>query len=240
LKEDHDVVSSLFDEVRSTPESKHFGLFKKINAELETHAHIEETVFYPRLKKNGKQDLVDITLEGIEEHRQVKMFLDEMGGMKRGGDEFEAKLKVLMEDVEHHVDEEEGEMFPLVEDQFSDTALKRLGTSLLNKKKKFVESNPDIAKNLANRAAMRKKGLLGAIYETAVAVVGEMLGGKEGSKQGANGKVSPKSKEKTAKANGNGSKAAKKGSSKETSKKSTKTTAAKGRPAARRVAASSK
>src|SRR5947209_2600450 len=125
LKTDHRVVDALFREVESTPESKHKALFKTIKGELEAHAHVEETIFYPRLKKDGDQELNDITDEGIEEHHQMHMFLDEMSGIS--GDTFEAKFKVLIEDVRHHVMEEEGEMFPLVEDQFDKTKLELLG-----------------------------------------------------------------------------------------------------------------
>jgi len=244
LKEDHKVVSNLFDQVRSTPDSKHFALFKKIKAELDTHAHIEETVFYPRLKKDGKQDLVDITLEGIEEHRQVKLFLTEMGRMRRGGDEFEAKLKVVMEDVEHHVEEEENEMFPLVEDQFSDAVLKRLGISLLNRKQKFVQANPDVAKNLANRPRMMKTGMLTSIYETAVTAVEGMLGMANGKNKGTASKTSSsaagKGKAKAAKSSSNGSASAKKGASSRTANKNSKAPAAKGHSAGGRGRSASK
>ncbi len=197
LKEDHDVVSRLFDQVRSTPESKHRALFKKIKAELDTHAHIEETVFYPRLKKEGNKELVATTLEGIEEHRQVKMFLKEMDGMRGAKGEFEAKLQVLMEDVEHHVKEEENEMFPDVEDQFSDAALERLGRSLENKKQKYLSANPEVAKNIVRRPAA-KVAALGAMVDKAVAAVGEMFTGskaRSASKKTANGKSNGKAKD---------------------------------------------
>jgi iron-sulfur cluster repair protein YtfE (RIC family) len=74
LKRDHEVVADLFEQVRNVPESKHSAIFTKIKAELDVHAHIEETVLYPRLKKDGTKKLADITSEGIEEHHQVKMF----------------------------------------------------------------------------------------------------------------------------------------------------------------------
>jgi hemerythrin superfamily protein len=218
LKEDHKVVSALFEKVRSTPDGSHRAIFKKIKAELDTHAHIEEKVFYPRLKKDGKKDLVDITLEGIEEHRQVKMFLKEMAGMGRGGREFEAKLQVLMEDVDHHVKEEEGEMFSMVEDQFSEEQLERLGRSLENRKIKYLEANPDVKKDLANRDALRKSGVLGTIYKTAVAAVGGLLSGDGGKT--SNGRSNGKAKN----SSGNGSKKTASGSG---AAKSSKKTAAK-------------
>jgi hemerythrin superfamily protein len=236
LKEDHDVVSGLFDQVRNTPPSKHRALFNKIKAELDVHAHIEETVLYPRLKKDGKKDLIDITLEGIEEHRQVKMFLKQLAAMRRGGDEFEAKLQVLMEDVEHHVKEEEDDMFPMVKDQFSDAALEKLGTSLENKKKKFIGSKPDIAKNLVNRRALKKQSTIGAMVGKAVAKVGEMLSGSDGAagrrsagKKSGNGKT-------RAKAAGNGT-STKTAAKSAPAKAATKTAAKSGRSGGRRSTA---
>lgn len=198
LKRDHEVVADLFEKVRNTPESKHSAIFTKIKAELDVHAHIEETVFYPKLKKDGTKKLADITSEGIEEHHQVKMFLKELDGVRRRRDIFEAKLKVLIEDVEHHVDEEEDEMFPLVEDQFSDAALEKMGTALENKKQKFIAANPDIAKSLVKRRISLDPGALGAIYDKAVSAVQGVFGGggdgrntRRTTKKTQNGKTSP-------------------------------------------------
>ena len=137
LKSDHDVVADLFEKVKATDESEHLPLFEKIKSELDVHAHIEETIFYPKLQEEGNDELVDIVLEGIEEHRQVKMFLREIDALVDASEKFEPKLKVLMEDVEHHVKEEEKEMFPLVKDQFEAEMLDELGAAMEAEKKAF-------------------------------------------------------------------------------------------------------
>jgi hemerythrin superfamily protein len=137
LKSDHAVVADLFEEVKATDESEHPAIFAKIRSELDIHAHIEETIFYPKLELHGDKELVDIVLEGIEEHRQIKMFLKELDALADDSEKFEPKLKVLMEDVEHHVEEEEGEMFPLVEDQFHADILDELGAAMEAEKKVF-------------------------------------------------------------------------------------------------------
>jgi len=197
LKKDHEVVADLFEQVRNTPESKHSAIFTKIKAELDVHAHIEETVLYPKLKKDGNKKLADITSEGIEEHHQVKMFLKELDGVRRRKDVFEAKLKVLIEDVEHHVDEEEDEMFPLVEDQFSDAALEKMGAALQAKKQKFLAANPGVARGLVKRPAKKDTGMLGAMYDTAKSAVQGVFGGNgrrstgRAGKKTTNGKTSP-------------------------------------------------
>lgn len=139
LKNDHDVVAELFKKVEATKESEHPAIFVKIKAELDVHAHIEEVIFYPKLKAEGKKELVDIVLEGIEEHRQVKMFLRELDALADDSEKFEPKLTVLIEDVEHHVKEEENEMFPLVEDQFDADVLDELGAAMEAEKKAFKQ-----------------------------------------------------------------------------------------------------
>jgi iron-sulfur cluster repair protein YtfE (RIC family) len=141
LKEDHDRVDKLFQKVKATEDGEHGKLFDKIKEELEIHTHIEETIFYPVLIKEGDEELKSITLEGIEEHRQAKMFLRELASLKEDSEKFEPKLKVLMEDIEHHVQEEEGEMFPMIKEQFDSARLDELGTEMETEKKSFKKSS---------------------------------------------------------------------------------------------------
>ncbi len=138
LKDDHDKVDKLFQKVKATEEGEHQELFEKIKEELDAHAHIEEKIFYPRLKE--EDELEDITLEGIEEHHQAKMFLRELASLTDDSGKFEPKLKVLMEDIEHHVMEEEGEMFPKVEKIIGKAELEELGKQMEEEKKNFQKS----------------------------------------------------------------------------------------------------
>ncbi len=138
LKTDHDKVSRLFQKVKATEESEHKTLFEQIREELEVHTHIEETIFYPKMK--DEKELEDLVLEGIEEHHQVKMFLRELAALTDESEKFEPKLKVLMEDVTHHVQEEEGEMFPLIEEIFDETTLENLGAEMEKEKQSFKKT----------------------------------------------------------------------------------------------------
>lgn len=140
LKADHKVVDGLFQKVKATDEEEHPALFEQIKAELDVHAHIEEAVFYPKLIADGDKELADLTREGIEEHHQVKLFLREISALADESEKFEPKLKVLMEDVEHHVMEEEGEMFQMVEEQFDAGVLDELGSQMEEEKKNFNRS----------------------------------------------------------------------------------------------------
>ena len=140
LKEDHDKVDKLFQKVKATPDGDHKDLFEQIKAELDVHTHIEETIFYPKLKEDGNDELKDIVLEGIEEHRQAKMFLKELAALSDDSEKFDPKLKVLMEDISHHVMEEEGEMFKMVQEQFDEFTLQELGKEMEKEKATFGKS----------------------------------------------------------------------------------------------------
>src|SRR4029078_98177 len=99
--------------------------FKRIKSELELHTHIEETIFYPALEK--PEQTHDLTLEAYEEHKVVKSLLAELGVAKTANDEWQAKAKVLRENVEHHVEEEENELFGKADDVLSDQEIEDMG-----------------------------------------------------------------------------------------------------------------
>jgi hemerythrin superfamily protein len=136
LKEDHQRVQELFDQVKATEnEKQHKQLYKKIRIELETHAYAEEKVLYPTLKKY--EEFEETVLEAIEEHLQMKTLIRAMDRLSDGNERFDAKLKVLIDNVEHHVEEEEGELFPQVEEQLSEEELEAIGVELEAAKKEF-------------------------------------------------------------------------------------------------------
>jgi hemerythrin superfamily protein len=130
LKQDHQKVKKLLATATETDDKKEQKeLFKEIKTELETHARIEETIFYPAMQKH--EELKDMVLESFEEHRQVKTLLRELSRVSPGSDKFKAKLKVLNDDVEHHAEEEEEDkMFPKVRQTVDSTELERLGEEL--------------------------------------------------------------------------------------------------------------
>jgi hemerythrin superfamily protein len=136
LRQDHERVKELFEQAEATEggeEQKE--IFKQIKKELETHARIEESIFYPAMEKH--EELKDMVLEAIEEHKQVKTLLHEMDDLVADSEKFEPKLKVLMENVEHHAEEEEeGNMFPKIRELLDDAALEQLGQELESAKSK--------------------------------------------------------------------------------------------------------
>lgn len=137
LKEDHKKVSSLFEKLEPTTEraaKTREELFAKIKTELDAHSQIEETILYPVLKEIEKTR--DITLEAIEEHRLVKQLLVELERMPKDTEQWTAKLTVLKENVEHHVEEEEGEMFKSARSALSKEEIEQLTTRIEAEKKK--------------------------------------------------------------------------------------------------------
>lgn len=136
LKTDHRKVEALFRQVEATDdEATHRQLFEQIKKELDTHTYIEETVLYPQLQEH--EELKDLVLEAYEEHKQVKVLLREISALADGSDRFDAKLKVMSENVEHHVEEEETEMFPKIEEICSPGRLAEIGTALQAAKADF-------------------------------------------------------------------------------------------------------
>jgi hypothetical protein len=135
LKQDHQEVKELFKEAEGAEGKQKIEVFAKIKKALETHTRIEEGIFYPAMEK--REELKDMVLESLEEHKQVKTLLKEMDALVSDSEKFEPKLKVLQENVEHHAEEEEeGKMFPKVRQLFDKAALERLGQELQSAKGK--------------------------------------------------------------------------------------------------------
>lgn len=132
LKADHKKVAELFDLLETATGKRKLDVFKRIKSELEVHTHIEETIFYPALEK--PEETHDLTLEAYEEHKVVKTLLAELSGAKSATDEWQAKAKVLRENVEHHVDEEENELFDKADDALSDEEIEALGERMAAEK----------------------------------------------------------------------------------------------------------
>jgi iron-sulfur cluster repair protein YtfE (RIC family) len=112
LKADHRKVAELFERLESTSGKRKLNVFEQIKTELELHTHIEEKIFYPALEKPAETH--DLILEAYEEHKEVKTLLKELGRSKTADKEWQARAKLLQENVEHHVDEEENQLFKKV------------------------------------------------------------------------------------------------------------------------------
>jgi hemerythrin superfamily protein len=140
LRQDHKRVEGLFKKCEQAKglDGKRRYAMQAIN-DLEVHAAIEEDIFYPAVKKGIEEsDLVD---EARQEHQEAKSLmaqLKKMQGQENGAaEEFESKFSELVEAVQHHVEEEEGEMFPKVED--SELDLAELGSEMAERKQELMQ-----------------------------------------------------------------------------------------------------
>jgi hemerythrin-like domain-containing protein len=135
LKEDHDRIKPLLDELKETTdraEKTRGELISRIKAELTIHEVIEEEIFYPALKEHPKAR--EIVLEGYEEHDVVSRLMGELDGMDPTDEQFGPKAKVMAENIEHHIEEEEGEMFKQARQVFEADELDTLGERMARRK----------------------------------------------------------------------------------------------------------
>src|ERR1700730_3083380 len=138
LKADHKKVSGIFEKLEPTTErgiKTREELFAQLKQELEAHTQIEESIFYPVLE--DADETHDITLEAFEEHAVVKRLLAELDELAKDDEHWGAKLTVLKENVEHHVEEEEGEMFKKARNVLSDEQAENLGLKMKAAKTKL-------------------------------------------------------------------------------------------------------
>ena len=134
---DHKTVEQLFKRFEKAGDRAYVQkrqIVDRIIEELSVHAAIEELVFYPvaRATVPGTED---IALESLEEHHIVKWLLSELVDLDPTHERFDAKVTVLMENVRHHVEEEESDFFPKVRRELGRTALADLGQALADAKK---------------------------------------------------------------------------------------------------------
>lgn len=132
LKADHKAVKELFAqfaELGDRADKSKQSLAQRICTELTVHAAIEEEIFYPRIRRAGEEEK-DEVLEGVEEHQLIKKLVSEIQTMSPDDEAFDAKVHVLQEQVEHHVGEEESEMFPSVRKALKEEELVSLGEQL--------------------------------------------------------------------------------------------------------------
>jgi hemerythrin-like domain-containing protein len=136
LKADHKKVAGILDTLDATTERAERGreeLFARLKEELDLHARIEEEIFYPALE--DEDETRDITLEAYAEHNLVKQLLSELEAEPKDTEEWTAKFTVLKENIEHHVEEEEGEMFKKARKVLSKDEVELLGERLQEAKR---------------------------------------------------------------------------------------------------------
>ena len=139
LKEDHQKLKKLMEQIEKTTErgvKTREELFGKLMAELTVHEKIEEEIFYPAVKERAETKKVkELIAESYEEHHFVDTIAAELKKTPFDSEQWGAKFKVMMENIEHHaIEEEEGNLFPKVRRAFTAEELRDLGTQMLELK----------------------------------------------------------------------------------------------------------
>ena len=199
LEADHRNVEKLFTQLESAQGAAKLRVFEQIRTELELHAHIEEKIFYPALEK--PEETHDLTLEAYEEHAVVKDLLKQLGRARTANDQWEAQAKVLKENVEHHVQEEENELFQKAENALNQEDLEALGERMQAEKARGLRAASKGSKKASkgSKSGGTKKS---ASKSTAGSKAAKRTGGSKksgGSKRSASGTKKTGSKKKSSK-----------------------------------------
>ncbi|MFF1343098.1 hemerythrin domain-containing protein [Streptomyces sp. NPDC058290] len=179
LREDHKSVERLFKRFEKTADddlAERRTIADEVVEELTVHAWIEEQVFYPAARQAAPETTVHI-LESIEEHHAVVWMLSELKDMDSADERFKAKMSVLMENVRHHVEEEEQDWFPDVRKAMGRNRLTEFGDQLEAEKKK-AERGQQMSAPGGHRfgcGAQRRSSL--SVLAGAVAAVAGLLSG---------------------------------------------------------------
>lgn len=146
IEKDHDTVRGLLtrmDGLKTTEKARRRTLFEELQRELWAHHKVEETVFYAALDK--AREARAEAAEGLNEHHLINGLLEELNGMPDDGTAWEAKFKVLCELVQHHLDEEEDELFGEAREALSDSRAEELAGLFEERKQHALEALKPIA-----------------------------------------------------------------------------------------------
>jgi hemerythrin superfamily protein len=140
LKKDHRVVSGLFWTLQqATVPSIRQAIFNKIQTELDAHATVEEEIFYPAVRNLYSGNSEALVQEAQLEHDHIRTLCNEVASIDPSSFRFMSKANELKEIIEHHVEEEENEMFPLVQRMMSNDELYNLGRRMHDRKYQLEE-----------------------------------------------------------------------------------------------------
>ena len=139
LREDHRKLKALLRELEPTTEravKTRSELFDRIKVELTAHEIVEEEVFYPTLKQHPRAK--EIVLEGYEEHDVVDTLMGELNALSVEDETWGPKAKVMIENIEHHIEEEEGDMFVKARQVLDRNELQELGEVMAARKAELI------------------------------------------------------------------------------------------------------
>lgn len=144
LKNQHRQVEEAFERIETAEDSEErLGLFAELADSFMIHSAIEEQIFYPAVFAERTEEELR---EAVEEHLQAKRMIADLLELDPEDEQWVAKCTVLKEEIEHHVSEEENELFPVVEEEFTKKRLNEFGTEMF-----------ELAKDLEEEGAPRER-----------------------------------------------------------------------------------
>lgn len=139
LTNDHKLVKKLLEELSATTEravKKRAELLQRIEQEVRIHTQLEEEILYPAIKQAGGKEEAKMYYEAKEEHRTVdSLVMPDLLETDTGTVEFAGRVKVMKELLEHHIEEEESELFPTARKLLGKDALEEMGQAMEAQKK---------------------------------------------------------------------------------------------------------
>ncbi len=142
LKEEHDGVKEILEQLEEAKPGQRMKLLEKLKGELVPHARGEEKTLYALLLKQDSEKAQELSNEAYEEHLAVDKLMKELEEGDASEDRWEGKFAVLKENLEHHIEEEEEEIFPLAKKLFSSEEAVEINTHYLRVKEEFAKTLP--------------------------------------------------------------------------------------------------
>src|SRR5262249_28296641 len=138
LRKDHSVVRSLFSRFEKMGKSAYDEkeeLFIQIRRELQIHSRVEQEIFYPALKALNSTEGRRLVADALREHKEVDQLLHQISRLRSTDKNFEEKIEILFEQVDNHLEEEEGEIFRFAEENCSEEELNEMGRQIEDRKR---------------------------------------------------------------------------------------------------------
>lgn len=135
LKKDHQTVRQLFEKLTATEASKTQSrnqIFEQIKREFEIHATIEEEIFYPALA--NESETADLIKEAYSEHKEAKQLLQKLSKMEKSSEDWIKLCGALQDNIEHHVEEEEDDLFERAKEVLAENTIRDLGKQMERRK----------------------------------------------------------------------------------------------------------
>jgi hemerythrin superfamily protein len=138
LRNDHSNVRDLigrFGRAGKSSHDKRGEIFEQLRRQLQIHSRAEEEIFYPAIKALNGVESQKLVSEALKEHRQIDELLTRISRLKPTDKNFDDRIETLFETIEHHLDEEEGEIFQFVEENCSPDQLDEIGMQMEDRKR---------------------------------------------------------------------------------------------------------